>query len=132
VGNDQANEPWLDEALSTYCERLYYENTYPDLVDWWWEFRVNYYHPTGSIDLPVYSYNGFRPYVNAVYLRGAHFLEDLRHTIGDEAFFAFLKDYVSTYSGKIASRQDFFDTLSRHTSADIQLILQEYFAPELQ
>jgi hypothetical protein len=36
VANDQALEPWLDEALSTYSERLYYENIHPQGLDWWW------------------------------------------------------------------------------------------------
>src|SRR5215213_2115560 len=39
VANDQALEPWLDEALSTYSERIYYETVYPELVDWWWGYR---------------------------------------------------------------------------------------------
>ncbi len=30
VGNDQALEPWLDEALCTYMEHVFYENVYPD------------------------------------------------------------------------------------------------------
>jgi len=28
VGNNQALEPWLDEALATYSERLFYEKNY--------------------------------------------------------------------------------------------------------
>jgi aminopeptidase N len=46
VGNDQALEPWLDEALCTYSELLFYEAVYPDLVDWWWTFRVNRFQPS--------------------------------------------------------------------------------------
>ena len=30
VGNDQIAEPWLDEALATFSERVYYERVYPD------------------------------------------------------------------------------------------------------
>ena len=32
VANDQAQQPWLDESLATYSERIYYENIHPDLV----------------------------------------------------------------------------------------------------
>ena len=28
VANDQAQEPWLDESLATYCEKLFYEKNY--------------------------------------------------------------------------------------------------------
>ena len=36
IGNDQALEPWLDEALATYSERLFYENLHPEGLVWWW------------------------------------------------------------------------------------------------
>lgn len=51
VGNDQALQPWLDEALATYSERLYYEGLSPDLVPWWWSYRVDFYNPQGFVDI---------------------------------------------------------------------------------
>jgi hypothetical protein len=108
VANDQAQHPWLDEALCTYAERLYYERFLPEYVDWWWYYRVNFYQPTGVIDLPVYDYKGYLAYRDAVYLRGALFLEELRKELGDEKFFAALRDYFAENKGKIATPQDFF------------------------
>lgn len=128
VGNDQALEPWLDEALCTYSELLYYENVHPTLVDWWWSFRVDYFDPQGAIGGSIYEYNGFRPYVNAVYLRGARFLSDLRSLMGDDAFFAFLRDYAGTYSNRFAAREDFFNLLSQHTGQDISPLINTYFS----
>lgn len=128
VANDQAEEPWLDESLSTYCERLFYEKNYPDAVQWWWGYRIDFYHPEGKIDNNVASYGGFTPYTNAVYRRGAHFIEDLRVLIGDEAFFAFIKDYYTQMSGKRATRVDFFRILASHTTADLSGLIKEYFA----
>jgi hypothetical protein len=62
VGNDQALDPWLDEALCTYSELLFYENLYPDVLDdWWWPLRVEYYQPTGWVDLHLYNSGGYRP-----------------------------------------------------------------------
>ncbi len=127
VGNDQAQDPWLDEALATYSEKLFYEYTAPDLVKWWWDFRVNYYSPQGAIDQPIYAFIGFEPYRNAVYLRGAQFLDALRGQIGDDAFFAFLKDYVIQESYTIATRQDFFRLLSEHTTVDMSGLKSKYF-----
>jgi hypothetical protein len=128
VGNDQALEPWLDEALSTYSERIFYEGLFPQALDWWWAYRVNYYEPLGPVDGSIYNPGGFRPYRDAVYLNGALFLEELRTLAGDEAFFAFLKDYASQYAQKIATREDFFSLLKNHTQADIGPLLQKYFA----
>ncbi len=127
VGNDQLKEPWLDEALCTYSERLFYENVYPNLLDWWWAVRINFYQPHGLINQPVNDYGGYEPYRNAVYLHGAQFFEDLRKKIGDTAFFAFLKDYASRYAQRQASAKDFFAVLSEHTQVDISDLLKEYF-----
>ena len=62
IANDQALEPWVDEALCTYSEFLYYESVYAELIDWWWQYRVDFYKPDGKIDLPIYDYHGFLPY----------------------------------------------------------------------
>jgi hypothetical protein len=127
VGNDQALEPWLDEAMSLYSERIFFEYTNPGLVDWWWQFRVNYYKPSGWVDTNIYSGGTFRAYTNAVYLNGATFLEDLRIRIGDQAFFAFIKDYAAQMSHRRATANDFFTILRQHTSKDISDLIAAYF-----
>lgn len=127
VGNDQAFEPWLDESLATYCERLFYERYYPDLLPWWWSARIDFYQPVGKIDGNIYDYQGFDPYTNAVYRRGAKFYEDLRKLIGDEVFFNFLKDYYQSSKGELVDSQSFFEILRRNTSADLTPIMEEYF-----
>ena len=132
VGSDQANEPWLDEALSTYSEHLFYEHYYPEALDWWWYYRINYYRPHGWVDTSVYNPEGtlqtYQDYRNAVYLNGAHFFEDLRQTVGDKAFFAFLKDYTERFAGQVAMREDFFALLTQHTSEDLGPLKTKYFA----
>jgi len=127
VMNDQALEPWLDEALSTYSERLYYESVYPDLVDWWWGYRYFEFQNAGYVDTPIYDGGGQRPYWDKVYLTGARFLEELRERLGDEIFFEFLRDYYTQYLGKRATGTDFFRVLREHTSADISDLMIKYF-----
>ena len=127
VANDQAQQPWLDESLATYSERVYYENIHPDLLSTWWSYRVNFFNPQGFIDSPIYDSQGFEPYRVSVYLQGAHFLEELRARIGDEAFFAFLQDYLAQSRGKIVTTNDFFRILSTHTSTDYSDIVRQYF-----
>ena len=127
VANDQALQPWLDESLATYSERLYYENTYPDLVPWWWSYRIDFYKPEGFIDIPIYEGQGFRPYTNATYFQGAYFLEKVRQRIGDEAFFAFVQDYLNQGRGKIVTANDFFNILRSHSGTDISDLINQYF-----
>ena len=129
VANDQALEPWLDEALATYSELVYYSAVYPDLVKWWWSYRVDYYNPAGWVNLRIYDYGGSYPYRDGVYLRGARFLDQVRQKVGDPAFFDFLHDYATRYQGKIATSQDFFDLLKQHSTVDISDIVKAFFKP---
>jgi hypothetical protein len=126
VGSDQALEPWLDEALSTYSERLFYEANYPGITGWQ-KFRVDDFSPSGWVDTSIYQGRGFRLFANAVYLRGAQFLQVLRLRIGDEVFFTFLKDYAGQMTGRLSTTSDFFRILRDHTNQDISDIIAEFF-----
>ncbi len=97
------------------------------MLDWWWYYRVNFYDPSGWVDGSIYDYQQFRPYRDAVYLNGAKFLGDLRTLIGDEAFFAFLKDYAHKKAYGIATGADFFSILREHTSKDLSGLITQYF-----
>jgi len=103
VGNDAAYAPWLDEALATYSEYIYYEEFHPDLKNWWWSFRVAWYNPQGDVDSNVYEYESARDYINAVYLRGVQMLHNLREDIGTQEFFDLLADYAQAGDGAVAT-----------------------------
>lgn len=128
VANDQAQEPWLDESLSTYSELLYFERYYPELVDWWWDFRIHFHEPTGKIDLPIYEYPSYLSFRNAVYLQGAVFLDEVRKLIGDPPFIAFLHSYAATYQDQIATGEEFLNMLMEFTSEDISELVEQFFA----
>ncbi|HSF80785.1 MAG TPA: M1 family metallopeptidase [Anaerolineales bacterium] len=127
VGNDQALEPWLDEALCTYSERLYFEHYFPEALDWWWTYRVRYYQPRGWVDGSIYNPGGYRAYRDAVYLNGAIYLEELRKLVGETAFFSLLQSYVTEYSYQIASGEDFFALLPQFTTPDYNSLSSNYF-----
>ncbi|MBN1119467.1 MAG: hypothetical protein JXJ17_00185 [Anaerolineae bacterium] len=113
VGNDQVNEPWLDEALASYCEVLYYEAYYPDDREWRLNQYTNKAEP-GWLDEPIYSYISTFVYVRDIYPRGVMFIHELRRAMGDTVFFAFLQDYASSYSGRLATEADFRAVLAEH------------------
>jgi hypothetical protein len=131
VGNDQALEPWLDEALCTYTEKLFYENLHPEALDWWWTYRINYYQPRGWVDSSIYNPHGesepYRAYRDAVYLNGAVFLDQLRQAIGDQAFFDFLRSYSEQKKHLLATRSDFFDILAEFSTVDLSSLISQYF-----
>lgn len=111
VGNDQGLHPYLDEALAVYSELLFFEHYYPELTEWWWQFRINSYAIDGFLDAPVYDFQSARPYINAVYLQGALMLDRLRDQMGNEAFFAWLDRYLDAMRGQIASPLDFWGAM---------------------
>jgi hypothetical protein len=127
VGNDQAMEPWLDEAMAVYSEEIFYRYIYPNSHDWWWNFRVNYFGPSGYVDTNIYEAPSFRAYVNAAYLNGANFLEALNYRMGDDDFFRFLQDYISRYGRGRATAYDFFAVARQNTTADISDLIAAYF-----
>ncbi len=129
VGSDQAQEPWLDEALCTYSELLFYENLNPQLADWWWSFRVKPYTPDGSLIATIYDFSQFTPYRNRVYLRGALFLDALRQVMGDAAFLNALRDYLRRFDGQIATRSDFLDVFQQAASVDLSAVIADALKP---
>lgn len=129
IGNDQAHEPWLDESLATYFERLYYEEYYPGDLAWWWATRIHYFNPTGFINRSLYDYPDYSSYRNAVYLNGALFFEELRTAMGDDAFLAFLKDYTMKYQDKVSTSKEFLTLLSSHATKDLSPVLDQFLQP---
>jgi hypothetical protein len=128
VGNDQVHEPWLDESLAFYSELLYFERYHPEFVDWWWYVRVNQFELYGPVDATIYSYEDSASFIISMYGQAALFTDDLRELMGDEAFFAFLRDYYARYRWQIVTANDYFDTARAHTDVDLTPLLEAYFA----
>ena len=91
VGSDQAEEPWLDEAMAVYTEKIFYEYNYPNYGNWWWNFRTYNFAPSGYVDGSIYDYPSFTAYISAVYINGAAFLDALRTARRRRRLFCFLK-----------------------------------------
>jgi hypothetical protein len=126
MGNDPALEPWLDESLATYSELIFIEAHHPQSAAWWWRFRVEQSQPTGAVNSPIYAFNDFRLYVNAVYLRGAQMLHEMRQKSGEKNFGAFLKSYASTNANHITTAENFW--LAYQTAGGEPSVIQaQYF-----
>ena len=126
IGNDQPDEPWLDESLANYAVYLYYEAVdWPQMQTAMLEnvFRYRYDAARNlGIDRPVSgAVVGFDQsnYINIIYSKGPLFLHAVRERIGDEAFFAALLDYAQSYRYGIAYADDLLDVLRRHGSTPI-------------
>ncbi len=127
VGNDQAREPWLDEAFAKYSEQLFYERFYPEHADWRWAWMGMAGRQPASLDVTIYDYSSTLVYKDRVYLTGALFLAQLRQALGDDAFFAFLQAHYRQGSDRIVTADEFISLLSQYGDAGvIQPIVSAY------
>lgn len=125
IANDQSLYPYLDEALATYSELLYYEHYYPTMTEDWWQFRIRPYGVgTDPVDSTVHDYTNWRPYINTVYFRGVEMLHEIRQVLGDELFRRWLSDYVEANRDRVATPQTFWGAMSGFSyasTADLRL-----------
>jgi aminopeptidase N len=127
IGDDQLREPWLDEGAATYTQVLYLEETEGSgsatglLSDFREQLR-GHPNPELPIGRSVAGYPTQREYALFVYLKGALFFDALRAELGDEVFFAFLREYFQTFRYSIASAIDFQTTAEATCSCDLQAL----------
>lgn len=128
VGNNQAEEPWLDESLAFYSELLYFERYIPDETDWWWQKRVDQYSPAGAVNATIYEFEDSPSFILLTYGQAARFVRDLRALMDDEAFFAFLRDYYAAHAWSTVTATDYLAAIRAHTDEDITPLLEQYFS----
>jgi hypothetical protein len=126
VGNDQAVDPWLDEAFATYSELSFYEKYHPSLTDWWWYIRVNRYPSDDCVDGSIYDFSTFRSYVDAVYLRGVTMLYVLRLRMGNSAFMDSLREIQTAGMGGYNTPQDVFAIFQSRSTQPLSDIWKQY------
>jgi hypothetical protein len=113
VGNDQATEPFTDEATADFVAR--------SVVGIHRASRC----PTARLDLTVYDYPG-RCYYETIYIQGGNLLDEARRRMGSTAFWAALRGYVSANRDRIATTATLFQALDDATPLDLGASL---FAP---
>ncbi len=123
VGNDEIDEPWLDEALTEYSTIKYYEKRYgKDTRDSIFTARIkNMADMVASIsaqrrfDLPVFEYENLLEYSCLVYSRGAMMLLALEEKMGEPFFAAALKEYYESNKFGIATKDELLDKFNAYS-----------------
>jgi len=114
VGNDQTNEPWLDESLADYSVEVYYgaeygagasqsvRDNYQQAVNNYLADKNNKDMPVG---LPVTAYDE-QQYSVFVYDKGPLFYSQLADKYGEDAVLKMLRTYYIQYRYRIAHARD--------------------------
>ena len=130
VGNDQSNQPWVDESVTQYATSLYYLDLYNNAAaisyrsswDSRWQ-RVN--REAIPIGLPAGDYAG-DAYSPIVYGRGPLFLAALEKEMGKQPFAAFLKAYVAEYTWQNADTEGFRAAAEAACQCDLGALFAEW------
>jgi aminopeptidase N len=133
VGDDQLDDPWLDESLTQFITLQYYADEYGaegeqgfrESLEGRWESVGREDIP---ISLPVAEYSG-QEYSAIVYGRGPLFFVALREEMGTETFDAFLKEYTETLSWGIATPEFLQSLAEKHCACDLDAIFNEWVYP---
>lgn len=133
VGNDNQEQPWMDESLAEFLTWEYYRlnrgasaaGIFEAEQRAWWQSADD---PETPIGLSVSNYNS-NDYSAIVYGKGPFFFDALRDQMGQSAFEEFLRDYVATYSWKIATADDFKALAEQHCGCNLTSLFDEWINP---
>ena len=113
VGNDQATQPFADEAAADFAARYVLG------------LRRASRCATATLDRSIYSYTA-TCYYEKIYIQGGNLLDDARRKMGSTAFWAALRGYVATNAGRISTTRTLLQALDDGTPLDLGATL---FAP---
>lgn len=133
VGDDQVNEPWVDESLAQYSSLIYYQDLRGVSVGdsiLRNQFLATYNRAKTdghdkAVNLPVSAYNE-GDYSSIVYQKGPLFYDALRKKMGDAAFFKFLQSYLTKYRWRITTGDDILATALSTCGCDVRDVYQEW------
>jgi aminopeptidase N len=133
VGDDQLNQPWLDESLTQFITWQYFADSYGEknAEGFKQSLEGRWAHVDKAkiaIGQPVAAYNGAQ-YSAIVYGRGALFFFALRDQMGQEKFDAFLKDYTQKYTWDIATTDALKAQAEKDCGCDLSALFREWIAP---
>lgn len=133
IGNDQVDEPWLDEALAQYATWLYYVDRYgaaqAEVVREGWRSRWERVDRAAvPVGLPAADYDGLE-YGAIVYGRGPLFVNALAERMGQDTFDRFLKEYSERHRWGIATADGFKEMAETACSCSLGALYEEWLDP---
>ncbi|MFN8440781.1 MAG: M1 family aminopeptidase [Caldilineaceae bacterium] len=124
---------WLKESWATYVEQLWREDNYSQAeADYVYYSNATEYFEESDTEYsrPIITRN-FRSswdmYDRHLYEGGACRLHTLRCELGDEIFWAAVRDYLKRYNGKVVESDDFRLVLEEHSGRSLGRFFDQWF-----
>ena len=130
AGCNEQKDGWLSKGLSTWLNDYLMANAYGDLKERAIGEKIRDMKKQNPEAMGLKLTDAFPDGKTADIVntyRGAEFIEEIYNALGDEAFLAAIKDYVSNYQFKEADAQGFIETMKGHAGKDIDSIVEKYF-----
>jgi hypothetical protein len=106
AGNDQAREPFADEAVTDMVARFLTGT------------RRGSRCARGTLDGTIYQYSS-ACYYERVYIQGGNLLDDTRRRMGNAAFFGALRGYLADHQWSLSHTRTLLDALDDATPLDL-------------
>jgi hypothetical protein len=107
VGNDQARNPYADEAAADMVAR--------NILGLRRASRCS----TARLDLTIYQYSS-ACYYEVIYIQGGNFLDDLRKSMGTTAYWNAIRGYLAANRFELSSTERLLAAIDAGTSLDFR------------
>jgi aminopeptidase N len=114
VGNDQARQPFADEAVADFVAR--------DVTATRRASRCG----AARLDLSIYRYSA-ACYYEIVYIQGGNLLNDVRRRMGSTLFWSTLRAYVAVRQYRISTTPTLLTTLDDATPVYLSAVFRPRF-----
>ncbi len=130
MGNDQLEDPWLDEALAQYATLQYYADRYGEagasgMRDSFYGRWDRVGREPIPIGRPVAEYDE-AAYSAIVYGRGPLFFEALQQQLSEPGFSALLREYTAIFSWQEAKPADLQRMAEAECGCDLDDLFDEW------
>jgi hypothetical protein len=126
VGNDQQEQPWLDEAFAEVSTRLWLESAEGNDRTWQMAYMMSEASPRRVVTSSVDDFDSNDAYSDAVYVAGAEVLLELRDHVGADEFDHLLASWHERAQLRIATIDQFIATVEDEGGRSAAEIIRKY------
>ncbi|MFC4076765.1 M1 family metallopeptidase [Salinithrix halophila] len=124
IGNNEYDEPWLDESFATFSEALYDKSLDSLSVS---PPEEPYYHLSSPVStFTARGEQGINAYYHMIYSYGASTLNDLRMELGNRQFYQSMQAYFKEKRYGIATTRDFIRIMEETSGQDLSSFFRNH------
>lgn len=136
VGNDEVEEPWLDESLTEYSTLKFFKHYYPTLGDRLLQLKEGALKETESFERkkefvgnPVTGFSNWKSYGLLVYEKGPMMFNELEKKLGEDKMNQVLREYFEQYRLKNAKGEDLIRLYEEHYGEELSRVFEKWLGP---